>query len=198
MSDQGGALYCAEQIKIPPELPDILKNYAKHVIRTQPSDIMSASAEYFGRLARQKAPVGQRLTRMQLEAFYTLFSRKDKTVVARHEVEDACEQAGIPSGHVTDILNLGNWGEKIPWLQFWTLLVASSTGTLLATVDQVCEILGDNGRVPTRPVVEIIKFLVSRDPALDPVKINKVTAALQMEQLSLAPLFVAPPLWVQL
>ncbi|KAJ3086317.1 Ropporin-1-like protein [Phlyctochytrium bullatum] len=38
-------LYCAEQIKIPPDLPDILKNYTKHIIRSQPADILACSAE---------------------------------------------------------------------------------------------------------------------------------------------------------
>jgi hypothetical protein len=39
-------IYSAEQIKIPPELPDILKNYAKFVIKSNPEDILQASAEY--------------------------------------------------------------------------------------------------------------------------------------------------------
>jgi hypothetical protein len=39
-------LYSAEQIKIPPSLPEILKNYAKFIIKTQPRDILQSSAEY--------------------------------------------------------------------------------------------------------------------------------------------------------
>lgn len=41
------SLYSAEQIKIPTDLPEIMKNYTKYVIKTQPQDIISASAEYF-------------------------------------------------------------------------------------------------------------------------------------------------------
>jgi hypothetical protein len=39
--------YCSEQIAIPPELPDILKQFTKAAIRTNPSDLLGWSAEYF-------------------------------------------------------------------------------------------------------------------------------------------------------
>jgi hypothetical protein len=39
-------IFSAEQIRIPPELPEILKNYAKFIIKTHPQDIFQASAEY--------------------------------------------------------------------------------------------------------------------------------------------------------
>lgn len=38
--DSEGPLYCAEQIKIPAELPDILKEFTKAAIRTQPTDLL--------------------------------------------------------------------------------------------------------------------------------------------------------------
>ena len=38
-------MYCAEQINIPSELPEILKNYTKFIIRSQPTNIAAASAE---------------------------------------------------------------------------------------------------------------------------------------------------------
>lgn len=44
-------MYCAEQIKIPPALPEILKNYTKFVLKTQPTDILTASAEYVTRIS---------------------------------------------------------------------------------------------------------------------------------------------------
>lgn len=38
-------IYCSQQITIPPQLPDILKNFAKAAIRTQPKDLLLWSAE---------------------------------------------------------------------------------------------------------------------------------------------------------
>lgn len=87
------SLFSAEQIKIPADLPEIMKNYTKYIIKTQPQDIIAASSEcvflsvttpldignsfknicrYFGRLSKQKAAPsgGKRLSNTQLEAFY--------------------------------------------------------------------------------------------------------------------------------
>jgi len=36
--------YCSQQIQIPPELPDILKQFTKAAIRTQPMDVLAWSA----------------------------------------------------------------------------------------------------------------------------------------------------------
>ena len=49
-------MYCAEQIKIPPALPDILKQFTKAAIRTQPGDLLAWSAAYFDSLSAGKAP----------------------------------------------------------------------------------------------------------------------------------------------
>lgn len=33
-------IYCSQQINIPPELPDVLKQFTKAAIRTQPKDVL--------------------------------------------------------------------------------------------------------------------------------------------------------------
>ena len=38
-------VFTAEQIRIPPEFPDVLKNYAKAVLKDQPNDIFAYSVE---------------------------------------------------------------------------------------------------------------------------------------------------------
>ena len=48
-------IYCAEQIVVPDELPNILKHYSKAVIKDNPTNIVSYSAQYFkGLLDQQK------------------------------------------------------------------------------------------------------------------------------------------------
>lgn len=36
--------YCSQQINIPPGLPDILKQFTKAAVRTQPTDVLGWSA----------------------------------------------------------------------------------------------------------------------------------------------------------
>jgi hypothetical protein len=40
-------LYSVEQIHVPAQLPDIMKDYAKFIIQEQPRDIVEASYLYF-------------------------------------------------------------------------------------------------------------------------------------------------------
>ncbi|KAJ1565758.1 Ropporin-1-like protein [Nowakowskiella sp. JEL0078] len=188
------SLYCAEQIKIPSDLPDILKNYTKHILRAQPSDIIAASAEYFGRLAKQRIQVaGKRVTNMQLEALFSKFVSRDIVMIVRKEIEEACSIIGIPFAQVNDTLtyvrilvqsisqlyllclkSLGAWsvGDRVPWLKFWAFLVASASGTLVATMENVCKIVGDAGLVPIEIATEVLLALSEIDKDVD---IGKIT-----------------------
>jgi len=47
-------IFCAEQIEVPTELPDILKNYSKSVIRANPDDIVDFSRKYFEGLLEER------------------------------------------------------------------------------------------------------------------------------------------------
>ena len=50
-------IYCAEQIVIPPDLGDILKAYAKEVIRNEPENIFEFSAKYFAQFVTSEARI---------------------------------------------------------------------------------------------------------------------------------------------
>ena len=49
-------VFCAEQIVIPPDLGDILKAYAKEVIRNEPEDIFHFSAQYVHMICYTRVP----------------------------------------------------------------------------------------------------------------------------------------------
>jgi len=46
-------IFSAEQIVVPEELPEILKDFSKEVIRNNPPDIIKFSREYFTRKAAE-------------------------------------------------------------------------------------------------------------------------------------------------
>ncbi|KAJ3385766.1 Ropporin-1-like protein [Lobulomyces angularis] len=161
-------MYCAEQIRIPPDLPEILKNYTKYVIKNQPSDIITASAEYFGRLAKQRIKAfnsTKRVTNQQLEAIYKKLTNPDLNFPqSKKSLESICTD--VPYAQIADIVTLGGWSDEVPWLKFWALLVAAAAGTIHSTVEVVCEILGDNGSISATPFLEIFQFLTERDPEI--------------------------------
>ena len=48
-------IFSADQIVVPPELPNILKDYSKEVIRENPADLVAFSKEYFEMKAKEVA-----------------------------------------------------------------------------------------------------------------------------------------------
>eukprot|EP00826_Nyctotherus_ovalis_P006733 TRINITY_DN11622_c0_g2_i3.p1 TRINITY_DN11622_c0_g2~~TRINITY_DN11622_c0_g2_i3.p1 ORF type:complete len:105 (-),score=25.62 TRINITY_DN11622_c0_g2_i3:126-404(-) len=47
-------IFSAEQIAVPDDMPSILKNYAKEVIKHNPSDLVQFSRAYFERLMKER------------------------------------------------------------------------------------------------------------------------------------------------
>ena len=47
-------IFCAEQIEVPDELPEILKNYSKAVIRNNPENLIAFSRKYFEDLKAER------------------------------------------------------------------------------------------------------------------------------------------------
>ncbi|KAI8593415.1 hypothetical protein BDZ88DRAFT_404602 [Geranomyces variabilis] len=183
MDAASDTLYTAEQIRIPPDLPDILKNYTKHIIRTQPGNILKESVEYFGRLAKQRSDGGglKRLNNMQLEALYNKFDQPGRTVVSKSELDDACASFTISQAHVNDVLRLGGWtGDKIPWLKCWALFVTSAVGNLAATIETIANLLGDNGRIRVEPIVLVLQYLSEQDKSIDKSQADSVVRQLML------------------
>jgi hypothetical protein len=48
-------IFSAEQIEVPETLPDLLKNYSKEVIRSNPADIFKFSREYFESILKEQS-----------------------------------------------------------------------------------------------------------------------------------------------
>lgn len=53
VGQRDGALYCAEQVLIPPTLEDVVRHYTKAVLKAKPSDgeLVAFSAQWFAREA---------------------------------------------------------------------------------------------------------------------------------------------------
>ena len=48
-------IFSAEQIEVPEDLPTILKDFSKEVIRSNPRDLVRFSREYFERKVQEKS-----------------------------------------------------------------------------------------------------------------------------------------------
>ncbi|MEE6511585.1 hypothetical protein FKM82_018205, partial [Ascaphus truei] len=135
-------MFCAQQIDIPPELPDILKQFTKAAIRTQPDDVLQWSAAYFASLssgdilpvkdrvempvATQKTDTG--LTPGLLRILHKQLSSKININMAEleHKWKDLC----LPKEQLQSILRLDNFRSKdeVEWLKFLALVCSTLGG----------------------------------------------------------------------
>ncbi|XP_012505460.1 PREDICTED: ropporin-1-like protein [Propithecus coquereli] len=126
-------MFCAQQIHIPPELPDILKQFTKAAIRTQPADVLQWSAGYFTALSRgdplpvkdriempvatQKTDTG--LTPGLLKVLHKQCGHKHDVELA--DLEQKWKNLCLPVEKFRALLELDPCKKQIEWIKFLAL-----------------------------------------------------------------------------
>ncbi|XP_032937975.1 ropporin-1-like protein [Catharus ustulatus] len=173
-------MFCAQQIKIPPELPDILKQFTKAAIRTQPFDVLQWAAAYFSALSKgEPLPVKERLemplavekkdaglTPGLLKVLHKQLSSKGTVTIA--ELREKWKHLGLPEEQLGAILQLDNFGEEVEWMKFLALGCSVLGESLLTSLKQACEILtrdpeGGAARIPFETFSFLYLYLADID-----------------------------------
>ncbi|NXE22862.1 ROP1L protein, partial [Ardeotis kori] len=173
-------MFCAQQIKIPPELPDILKQFTKAAIRTQPRDLLQWAAAYFSALAKgEPLPVKERiemplatentdagLTLGLLKVLHKQLSPKGMVNIA--ELKEKWKHFCLPEEQLKAILQLDDFGKEVEWMKVLALGCSVLGGSLLSSMKHACEILtsdpeGGAARIP----FETFSFLYSYLAGID-------------------------------
>ncbi|KAM9712457.1 ropporin-1-like protein isoform 2-T3 [Menidia menidia] len=168
--------YCAQQINTPPELPDILKNFTKAAIRTQPRDLLVWCAAYFNALAKGEClPVKERLemnvatqkndtglTPGLLKTLHKQLSPKHRC--STKDLQTKWKGLCLPADLLQNLLSLGSFGSEIDWMEFFALGCSALGGTLISTLKFACEILTDDeeggpARIPFETYVKLYTYL---------------------------------------
>lgn len=182
-------MFCAQQIKIPPELPDILKQFTKAAIRTQPYDVLQWAAAYFSALSKgEPLPVKERLempsatkktdaglTPGLLKVLHKQLSSKGTVTVA--ELSEKWKDLGLPEKQLEAILQLDSFDEEVEWMKFLALGCSVLGGTLLSSMKQACEILtrdaeGGAARIPFETFSFLYSYLATIDGEISKTEIN--------------------------
>mmetsp|Transcript_1208 Transcript_1208/g.2611 ORF Transcript_1208/g.2611 Transcript_1208/m.2611 type:complete len:218 (+) Transcript_1208:48-701(+) len=129
-------MYCAEQINIPENLGEVLKAYAKEVIRQQPADIFEFSAAYFAQLDQQEDEFMDN-TQWQVERDHVFKLVYELSSLPSQEIEliklrEVCEgeTVGIPSKAVDMTLELILAEEegRVQWKKYVIAMCAQVSG----------------------------------------------------------------------
>ncbi|XP_065886117.1 ropporin-1-like protein [Dysidea avara] len=189
MDPDTSPLYCVEQIKIPPLLPNILKDFTKAAIVTQPPDLLEWSAAYFKALAAgEVAPVKDRLDRNPpsnindlSQGQLAMLHKQLKTIgtVKSPVLEAKWRETGFTKERLQELLSLGDFGEDIEWEKLLTLACSSLEHSLPQALRVLCEILttdleGGPARIPLEQFEKLYKFLAQVDGEVSPDQVNKV------------------------
>ncbi|XP_064387899.1 ropporin-1-like protein [Halichondria panicea] len=192
-----GPLYCAEQIKIPAQLPDILKEFTKAAIRTQPDDALQWSAAYFEALQNGEMPPVKRRLEVDLPpreervgglsvgALSVLHSQLGECVrVPLSQVQDKWRAVGCEQSKLDELLAIGNMSGEVEWLKLLALACTALDNSISAALASLCTILtSDPDGGPSRIPVDLFHTLYSYLAQIDG-EISKENIALVMEFLN--------------
>ncbi|XP_003214918.1 ropporin-1 isoform X2 [Anolis carolinensis] len=159
-----------KQVCIPPELPDLLKQFTKAAIRTQPPDLILWSSEYFSAMARgELPPVRERADRVPLsnwaeltpELLKVLHQRVGgRLIVHVDELAQMWKVLNLPTDLFDSVMNVGRFTEEIEWLKFLALACSSLGVTIAKTLKIICEVLSnENDSGPARIPFSTFQFL---------------------------------------
>ncbi|KAM9775476.1 ropporin-1-like protein [Syngnathus typhle] len=189
-------MYCSQQIKIPTGLPEVLKNFTKAAIRTQPKDLLVWSAAYFEALAKgETLPVKERLelnfdnqtkdamlTPGLLKTLHKQLSTAE--TCDRATLQDKWQALCLPMEQLENMLILGNFGMDVSCMEFFALGCTALGDSLKTALKVACEILtedeeGGAARIPFEIFSLLCTYLANLDPEMPQSHINGFLASLE-------------------
>lgn len=190
--------YCSQQINIPPELMDILKQFTKAAIRTQPKDVLAWSAAYFRAMAKgEMPPVKERLempTATQktdtglTPGLLKVLNRQlgPKKTVALSLIEEKWLDLALPKEQFDDLVRVGSFSGQIEWNRFFALAASALGDNITDAMKVVCEILtadleGGPARIPFALFKDLYQYLAKIDGEISQQQINDVINHLQYD-----------------
>ncbi|TPP61460.1 ropporin-1 protein isoform X2 [Fasciola gigantica] len=168
--------YCHEQIPIPPAFPDILKQFTKAAIRTQPKDVLKWSHAYFKALAHNEPPPVKERLEVPISTQKTdtgltpgilrilnnqLSSMKQ---VPLPVIEERWKDLSLPVERFQELCRLGNFVGSCEWRKFLALAASDLCKNLPETLKLVCELLtadpeGGAARIQFDQWLEFYRYL---------------------------------------
>ncbi|XP_060100592.1 ropporin-1-like protein [Heteronotia binoei] len=189
-------MFCAQQIHVPPELPNIMKQFTKAAIRTQPRDVLQWSYGYFSALANgEPLPVKERvempvatqkndsgLTPGLLKVLHKQLAKKE--TVELRELQIKWKNLCMPVEQLHDLLRLDDFAEGVPWMKFFALGCSALGGSLITSMKHACEILtedpeGGAARIPYDTFAFLYSYLAGLDEGMAPAEVESYLAALK-------------------
>lgn len=188
--------YCSQQITIPPALPDILKQFTKAAIRTQPKDVLAWSAAYFRAMSKGETPPAKDRLEMPPATQKTdsgltpgllrVLNKQlgPKKTVPLNLIEEKWTDVALPKEQFDDLVRIGSFGGDVEWNKFFALACSALAENITHAMKTVCEILtadpeGGPSRIAFPLFKDIYTYLAQIDGEIPQSQINDVCSFLQ-------------------
>ncbi|XP_056386466.1 ropporin-1-like isoform X2 [Hyla sarda] len=166
-----------DQIQIPSELPEMLKQFTIDAINTQPPDLLEWSYKYFNALKNgEKLPNEESKKRHSISKWVVLtpeilkeLHRKlgGRLIITSSELKVLWNHLNLSPDLYSSIMLVGSLFEPIEWLKFLALACSALGVTIAKTLKLVCEVLSDGASGPPRITFSTFQFLYSFLAAVD-------------------------------
>nr|XP_033797147.1 uncharacterized protein LOC117359083 [Geotrypetes seraphini] len=181
---------------IPPELPELLKQYTQAAIRTRPPDLIQWSTTYFTALQNgDPLPIKELPERISLSDWAVLTPELLKLLhtklagrltIETSELLDLWKAQNLPIDLFESIVIVGRLADEIEWLKFFVLACSSLGVTIAKTLKIACEILSterESGapRIPFSTFQFLYTFLADVDGEVSRTQVNRMLTYLHQE-----------------
>ncbi|XP_075698839.1 ropporin-1-like isoform X2 [Rhinoderma darwinii] len=166
-----------DQMTIPSELPEMLKQFTRDAIITQPPDLLEWSYTYFNALKTgTKLPTEECQKRLSMSKWAVLsleiLKELHKKLGARltitsSELIQLWNDLGLPPDLYSSIMLVGSLSEQIEWLKFLALACSGLGVTIARTLKIACEVLSDEESEPPSIPFSTFQFLYRFLAAVD-------------------------------
>ncbi|KAL6068862.1 hypothetical protein STEG23_036943 [Scotinomys teguina] len=185
-----------KQVCIPPELPELLKQFTKAAIRSQPPDLIQWASEYFGAMSRGEIPpVRERSEQVTLsnwaeltpDLLKVLHSRVGgRLIVHADELAQMWKVLNLPTDLFNSVMNVGRFTEEIEWLKFLALACSSLGVTIAKTLKIVCEVLscdrdGGQPRIPFSTFQFLYTYIAEVDGEISSSHVSRMLNYIEQE-----------------
>ncbi|XP_028360750.1 ropporin-1A [Phyllostomus discolor] len=185
-----------KQICIPPELPELLKQFTKAAIRTQPQDLIQWAADYFGAMTRGDIPpvrdrsepvASSNFAELTPELLKILHSRvAGRLIIHVNELAQMWKVLSLPPELLNSVINVGRFTEEIEWLKFLALACSSLGVTISKTLKIACEVLSSDhdcgpARIPFSTFQFLYTYIAEVDGEISASHVSRMLAYIEQE-----------------
>ncbi|KAL0600286.1 Ropporin-1 [Plecturocebus cupreus] len=166
-----------KQSCIPPELPEILKKFARAAILVQPQDLLQFGVDYFEAVCHGESfPVREQSEQVGLcywaeltpEQLKTMHSQvAGRLIISADELAQMWQALNLSTDLFSNVMYMGRFTEKIEWLKFLALASSILGITTGRTLKIVCEVLCDHDGGPPRIPFSTFQFLYTYIAEMD-------------------------------